>query len=284
VTGHFAVAPALSLPLTAPDSGLVARVYVREGTRVEAGMPLLQVRDLDLERAALAAARRVDSLEARETQARAADRNTEVARLAAERATEAARLQGMTVEQHALTCAPSPGRWSRRAGGADGQWVSSAAADRAGPADSLEIRIALAGAGATQVREGQPVGLVFHADAGTLAARVTGVAQVSAAGSGAVEARVGMRGSPRWRPGMTGEASITLRRSNLWGSLWWGVRRGCARTFCCSPGSVREAAAQCPATTCAAEALLQPLGVLLQGPGHSARHADAGPPGVRGAV
>jgi len=49
VTGAFAVAPALSLPLTAPDSGLVARVYVREGTRVEAGMPLLQVRDLDLE-------------------------------------------------------------------------------------------------------------------------------------------------------------------------------------------------------------------------------------------
>ena len=44
-------------------------------------------------------------------------------------------------------------------------------------------------------------------------------------GSGAVEARVGLRGDWRWRPGMTGEASVTLRESNLWGALWWSVRR-----------------------------------------------------------
>jgi len=228
VTGQFALAPALWLPLTAPDSGLVARVYVREGTRVEAGMPLLLVRDLDLERAALAAARRVDSLEARESQARAADRTSEVAQLATERATEAARLQGMTAEQHALTVrAVAPGVViTPRPEELTGQWVGlGQRLIELGQPDSLEIRIALAGAGATQVREGQPVRLVFHADGATLAARVTGVAQVSAAGSGTVEARVGMRGSPRWRPGMTGEASVTLRRSNLWGSLWWGIRR-----------------------------------------------------------
>ena len=54
VTGRFVAAPALLVPLTAPDSGIVDRVYVREGTRVEAGMPLVAVRDLDLERAGLA--------------------------------------------------------------------------------------------------------------------------------------------------------------------------------------------------------------------------------------
>jgi hypothetical protein len=107
-----------------------------------------------------------------------------------------------------------------------GQWVGlGEPLIELGQPDSLELRIALSGAGATRVSAGQPVRLVFHADAGTLAARVTSVAQASADGSGTVEARVGMHGSARWRPGMTGEASVTLRRSNIWGSIWWGVRR-----------------------------------------------------------
>ena len=94
-----------------------------------------------------------------------------------------------------------------------------------GQPDSLEIRIALAGAGATQVRAGQRARLVFHADGHALAGQVGGVALTSSDGSGAVEARVGLRGDGRWRPGMTGEASVTLRESNLWGALWWSVRR-----------------------------------------------------------
>ena len=228
VGGDFAVAPALWLTLTAPDSGLVARVYVREGTRVEAGMPVIQVRDLDLERATLATARRVDSLEAREAQARAAGQSGEVARLEAERATDAARLEGMSVEQGALTLrALAPGVIvTPRPEELTGQWVSlGQRLVELGQPDSLEIRIALAGAGATQVRVGQPVRLVFYADGGTLAGRVTGVAQASDTGSGAVEARVGVRASAGWRPGMTGEARVTLRESNLWGSLWWGIRK-----------------------------------------------------------
>jgi putative peptide zinc metalloprotease protein len=228
VGGAFAVAPAVWLPLTAPDSGLVARVYVREGTRVDAGMPVIQVRDLDLERAALATARRVDSLAARETQARAAGRTDEVARLEAERATDAARLAGMSAEQRSLTVrALAPGVVvTARPEELDGQWVSlGQRLLELGQPDSLEVRIALAGAGATQVRVGQPARLVFYADGGSFAGRVTGVAQASDAGSGAVEARIGLRGSSRWRPGMTGEARVTLRESNLWGSLWWGVRK-----------------------------------------------------------
>jgi hypothetical protein len=34
-----------------------------------------------------------------------------------------------------------------------------------------------------------------------------------------------MGGQTRWRPGMTGEASVTIRRSNVWGALWWGIRK-----------------------------------------------------------
>jgi putative peptide zinc metalloprotease protein len=228
VTGDFALAPALSVRSTAPDSGLVASVYVRQGTRVEAGMPLVQVRDLDLERATLTLARRVDSLAARETQARAAGRGAEMARLAAERAPKAARLGGMREEQRALVvrAVVSGVVVTTRPEQLTGQWVSlGQPLVEVGQPDSLEVRIALAGAGATRVRPGQPVRLVFHADGGTLDGKVTTVAQVSTAASGAVEARMGMRGSERWRPGMTGEASVTVRRSNVWGSVWWAIRR-----------------------------------------------------------
>jgi putative peptide zinc metalloprotease protein len=228
VTGPFAVAPALSVRLTAPDSGIVAGVYVREGTRVEAGMPLLQVRDLDLERAALESGRRLDSLGVREAQARAAGHADEVARLEAERATEAARLEGMTAEQRLLTLrALAPGIVvTYRPEQLTGRWVDlGQRLIELGQPDSLEIRVALVGAGATQVRAGQRARLVFHADGHSLAGRVGGVALSSADSSGAVEARVGLRGDGRWRPGMTGEASVTLRESNLWGALWWSVRR-----------------------------------------------------------
>ena len=228
VTGPFVIAPALSVALTAPDSGLVGRVYVRAGTRVAAGMPLVQVRDLDLEREALATARRADSLAARVSQARAAGAAGEVARLEAERATDTARLEGMTATQRDLTVrALVPGVVvTRRPEELMGRWVGlGERLIELGQPDSLELRIALTGAGATRVRPGQAVRLLFHADASSLAAKVTGVAPMSSAGAGAVEARVGMHGSPEWRPGMTGEASVTLRRSNLWGSLWWGVRK-----------------------------------------------------------
>ena len=41
-----------------------------------------------------------------------------------------------------------------------------------------------------------------------------------------VEARLRLPALHGWRPGMTGRASVTLRNSNLWGALWWSVRRG----------------------------------------------------------
>jgi hypothetical protein len=39
-----------------------------------------------------------------------------------------------------------------------------------------------------------------------------------------VESRVRLAGSKALRPGMTGEARITLRESNVWGALWWAIR------------------------------------------------------------
>jgi len=96
-----------------------------------------------------------------------------------------------------------------------------------GQPDSVELQIGLRGAGASEVRPGQPVRLIAHADPGArLATRILSVSAAAARDSaGSLEARVRTAAGAAWRPGMTGEASVTLRRSNLWGSLWWALRR-----------------------------------------------------------
>jgi hypothetical protein len=96
-----------------------------------------------------------------------------------------------------------------------------------GQPDSVELRIGLTGAGASQVRPGQQVRLIAHADPGArLAARVLSTSAAATRDSaGSLEARVRTAAGAAWRPGMTGDASVILRRSNLWGSLWWALRR-----------------------------------------------------------
>jgi len=90
--------------------------------------------------------------------------------------------------------------------------------------DSVEVRIALRGAGATRVRAGQVVHLVSYADVSSpWTGRVTGV---SAAGDrGALEARVRLAAGGAWRPGALGEASVELERSTVIGALWWKLRQ-----------------------------------------------------------
>jgi hypothetical protein len=108
-----------------------------------------------------------------------------------------------------------------------GRWVSNGeVVIQLGQADSVEVRIPLKGAGGTLVRPGDRVRLLSEA---TLEGPVSGsIAAVSTAASRAetIEARLRLPGGEGWRPGMTGRASITLRRSNAWGALWWSIRRG----------------------------------------------------------
>jgi len=94
--------------------------------------------------------------------------------------------------------------------------------------DSVEVRIALAGAGATRVRAGQVVHAISFADLG--APWTAHVGEVSTVGvrtgsSGAVEARVRRVAGDAWRPGARGEASVELGRSNVLGALWWNARQ-----------------------------------------------------------
>jgi len=227
VTGPFEVNPAARFALVAPDSGVVFQVLGREGSLVEPGVTVVRIRNLALEREAEAAFRSADSLAIREAQARARGAEGEAARLAASRAAELARAEGFRQRTEALALR-APMRavvLTPRPDTLEGLRVSLGdTLLMLGTADSIEIRLALEGAGAPLVRAGQRTRLVAHADPGLrLTATVASVA--SAAPNGAVEARIRLPAEPELRPGMTGEASVTTRQANLWGALTWAIRR-----------------------------------------------------------
>jgi hypothetical protein len=202
-------------------------VLVREGTLVSAGAPLASIRNLELEREAEAAALTVDSLAIRETQARAQGREGQAARIASHRHAEAARLVGMRERIAALAArAPVAGVvLTSRPEELAGRMVSLGdTLLRLGSRERVEARIALEGAGAVLAREGQPVRLIAHADPAVRVEAAVASVAASASSGGGVESRVRLAGAESLRPGMTGEASITVRRTNAWGALWWAIR------------------------------------------------------------
>lgn len=229
VTGRFVAAPVVSIPHVAPDSGMIERVRVREGTRVAAGSPLLLIRNLELERELGASRRITDSLALRSAQARGQGRMSQMALVDAQRSIEEARLAGLRQRVEALRIhAMGTGTvMTPRPEELTGRWVSNGEVVlQLARTDSVEIRVALYGAGGTLVRAGAPISLLPDA---TMAQPVSGhVAAVSETTrpDDAIEARLRLPAGEAWRPGMTGRASITLQRSNAWGALWWSIRRG----------------------------------------------------------
>lgn len=228
LSGPFRVAPGSVVSVTAPDSGIVEQINVHEGTRLEAGALVLQLRNLGLERERIAVRRITDSLHVAATRARASQRWYELTHVEAERAVEEARLAGLEELIRALklrafsrsvVLTPRPEELS-------GRWVARGEILlELGQPDTVELRIDLKGGGASTVQVGQHVRLIPDAEAPPLSSSIT---QVSAAanGSHSLEGRVRLPAADFWRPGMTGRANITLRQSNLWGALWWRVRRG----------------------------------------------------------
>jgi multidrug efflux pump subunit AcrA (membrane-fusion protein) len=226
VTGPFVVSSSATGTLAAPDSGVVMEVMVREGSRVEAGRPLVLIRNLELERSLAATALAVESLTVLASRARARGGEGEAARIEAQAQAESARLAGLNERVRSLVIrAPAAGVVvSPRPDTLLGRTVSLGDTVLILLGDRAEARVALDGAGASLAREGQRVKLIFHADPGTrLDADVASVA-ASASPDGRVETRVRLVGAGTLRPGMTGEARITLRESNVWGALWWGIR------------------------------------------------------------
>jgi hypothetical protein len=96
---------------------------------------------------------------------------------------------------------------------------------RIGRIDSIEVRIDVSGAGSTLIGAGSPVQLIPEAVLnGGVRGSLAGVSLIAGPAK-ATEARLRLPATGGWRPGMTGQASITVRPSNLWGALWWRLRR-----------------------------------------------------------
>jgi multidrug resistance efflux pump len=174
----------------------------------------------------------VDSLALEESVARSSGRSGDASRLAAERGAAEAELVGLERRVSSLVIrASSPGIVTTpHAEELVGRLVAlSDTLLTLAAVDSVEVRIALAGAGATRVQPGQVVHAVSFADpSAPLTARVAEVSSVglSTAGTdGTVEARFRRVANEAWRPGTRGEASVELRRSNVLGALWWNARQ-----------------------------------------------------------
>ena len=230
--GEFVVGSLASRVVSAADEGIVAQTFVREGMRVEAGSPLLRLVNHDLERQILATARALDSLAVSESAARSAGRNGDASRLGAERGEAAAALAALErraaglvlrATSSGVVTTPHPEEFVGRHVGVGDTVLSLSAID------SVEVRIALAGAGATRVREGQVVHVISFADLSapwtTRVGDVSTVGMMGRGSGGAVEARVRRVAGEAWRPGTRGEASVELGRTNVIGALWWNARQ-----------------------------------------------------------
>ena len=230
--GQFVVGPIGARVVSSPEPGVVTQTFVREGMRVEAGAPLIRLVNHDLERDILIATRTVDSLALGESVARSNGRSGDASRLTAERSEAEAQLAALERRASSLVLrASSPGIITTpHAEELVGRLV--AARDTVltlAASDSVEVRIALAGAGATRVRAGQVVHAISFADPGapwtSHVGEVSSVGVSAAGGDGTVEARVRRVADDAWRPGTRGEASVELRRSNVLGALWWNARQ-----------------------------------------------------------
>lgn len=231
VDGAFTALAPLRLALKAPDDGVVTQVQVTEGQRVAAGAPLVTLRSFALEQQAIEWRRLADSLTALEVRARARGRPATASYYRAKRDQAEALRSGIIARLQALALrAPITGTVvTPRPEEALGRRVSSGETVlRLDATDSLELRVTLDRAGATLVRAGQPAALITYSDlTHPLHAPVASVA-IAADGGGpeVLEARVrvGAVGSTL-RPGVTGQAKIVVRRSSVWGALWWAVRK-----------------------------------------------------------
>ena len=229
--GRFITAATLTQAIVAPDSGVVADVFVSGGTRVAAGTPLLRLVDRALDQELLAAGRSIDSLSRAEMTARANGAPGEVSRLAARRAAASAALAALQERSSRLTirafatgtvATPRPEELSGRRVLAGDSLLTLITAD------SIELRIALPRAGSVRVHPGQLVHAVSYADVHhPWTGEISTVASSAdpGAAAGVIEVRARRAADDAWRVGSSGEASVVLRRSTVFGALWWKARQ-----------------------------------------------------------
>ena len=230
--GTFVVHPVATNVLVAPDSGVVASVLAGEGAHVSAGTPLVQLVDRSLDAELLAASRVVDSLSVAESAARASGHVAEAELVASASRAAVAQLQALETRSSQLTLraisggevvTPRPEELVGRVVAPGDRLIQVAALD------TVEVRVAVAGGGATRIRPGQRIHLFSYADPEhPWTGQVTDVASsggVAGPSEGTVEARIRLPGRAGWNPGVRGAASVELGRSIVLGALVWKIRQ-----------------------------------------------------------
>ena len=228
--GKLQVAPEMIGEVVAVEGGLLERVFVLEGSRLGVGEPVAVLRSPSLERELAEEGRLLDSLTLLASRHQAAGSAGFAGAVDAEAAESRARYAGLRHRLAALTLrAPVQGVVATpRLEESIGKRLSPGerfALIVAG--DSLDLRLTLAGVGASLVQVGQSARLISYADPGhSLRAAISAVSPAADSQRvGAVEARVRVpAGEGQWIAGMDGEGRVTVRRSNLAGVLWWEIR------------------------------------------------------------
>lgn len=239
VSGAFRAVSAHSTVVMAPagtgegqeaGGGVVTEVLVREGDAVDAGAPVLRLREPRAVQDLVAREHDVDSLADRTAHALAIGDIGAVAEMDAAGAAAAARAAAARRHTDALTVraiaagevvTPRPETLIGR------RLAPGQAALLLADPDSVELHIILTGPGAAEIQPGDAVHLISYANvARPVHARVLSIAAAGRkiASARAVEARVHLPRGDAWRPGVTGEASVVLGRSTVLGALWWSVR------------------------------------------------------------
>jgi len=229
--GTFVLAPVTNLSVTAPASGVISDVFVREGDAVVVGSPVVRLADFELSRVELQRLREADSLFSGAQSARALSRTGESDVLvrqsegASARSGEVrARLDALRIRARVggLVVSPHPERLIGRHVQFGDTLLQLADLAR------IEAIVRLDGAGAVGVHVGDRVRLLSFRNTSRaldgVVATVSPVANATARAAGAVEARVRVSADAGALAGATGEARVTWRQTTLLGAMVWSIR------------------------------------------------------------
>lgn len=226
--GNFRVVPTIMEHVTAPATGVIAEVFVREGDAIVLGAPLLRLSDPTLAREGVSREREADSLMVVMQRARGERRSGMAEVLGRETEAATARTVGTEARLQMLQVRASVGgtlvtSYPERLMGRHVQFGDTLLF--LSEWSTREAIIRLRSAGAIDVRPGSLVRLLSYQEAShPLRAVVTSVAPSASDGEHAVEARVQLPTDVFLRPGASGEARVLLRKTNVLGALVWALR------------------------------------------------------------
>lgn len=225
--GTFTVTPRSTVAVTAPASGVVSTVFVREADDVALAAPVLRIEDDLLAQTFVNRSHVSQSLA-----------------LQAERAQAAARSgEGQVLESEAAGAGAAAAETRRHLDALNVRAAASGVVTTSRPEQlvgkvvtlgdtllmlsdlsQLDARLWIRGPGAAHVRPGQVVRLSSTANQGNAINGVIDAISTGAGDAGVLEARVRLDSTSGLRPGATGDARVVYRRATVLAAIAQAVR------------------------------------------------------------